>query len=113
MMSRIINVIFWGTTFFIHLNLLGQINQNCFLEDFELKTAEIPPAVAGEKPVEPATVTVTLTGDTLGKISKYVFGNAISAWAGAHSNPTFVEGVQLLAPTLIRFPGGGWSNGYF
>ena len=52
-------------------------------------------------------------GDTIGKISKYVFGNAIAAWAGAHDNPTLVEGIELLAPTLIRFPGGSWSNGYF
>ncbi len=66
-----------------------------------------------EKPIEPATVTVTINGDTLGKISKYVFGNAIAAWAGAHDNPTFVEGAKFLAPTLIRFPGGSWSDGYF
>ena len=65
------------------------------------------------KPTEPASVTVTINSDTLGKISKYVFGNAIAAWAGAHNNPTLIEGVEFLAPTLIRFPGGSWSNGYF
>jgi hypothetical protein len=69
--------------------------------------------VTAQKPLEPASVIVTINDDTLGKISKYVFGNAIAAWAGAHDNPTLVEGVELLAPTLIRFPGGSWSNGYF
>lgn len=65
------------------------------------------------KPTEPASVTVTINSDTLGKISKYVFGNAIAAWAGAHNNPTLIEGVEFLAPTLIRFSGGSSSNGYF
>jgi len=102
-----------GTTFFMNLNLLGQNNHNCFLDDFELKTAEIPQAVNAVKPIEPASVIVTIQGDTLGKISKYVFGNAIAAWCGAHDNPALVEGIELLAPTLIRFPGGSWSNGYF
>jgi len=102
-----------GTTFFMNLNLLGQNNHNCFLDDFELKTAEIPQAVNAVKPIEPASVIVTIQGDTLGKISKYIFGNAIAAWCGAHDNPALVEGIELLAPTLIRFPGGSWSNGYF
>jgi len=102
-----------GMTFFIDFNLLGQNNQNCFLDDFELKTAEIPEAVNAEKPTEPASVTVTIKSDTLGKISKYVFGNTAAAWAGAHDNPELVEGITFLAPTLIRFPGGSWSNGYF
>lgn len=112
-MNRIIYVFIMGAMFFIHSNLSGQGSQNCFLEDFELKTAEIPDAVNAEKPVEPHTVVVTITGDTLGKISKYVFGNAIAAWAGAHDHPTLVEGIRNLAPTLIRFPGGSWSDGYF
>jgi len=100
--------------FFFNINLtFSQSNDNCFLNDFEPKIASIPPSENTEKPSGTATVTVTLEGDTLGKISKYIFGNAIAAWAGAHDNPTLVEGVQILAPTLIRFPGGSWSNGYF
>jgi hypothetical protein len=112
-MKKIIFLIFLGTTFFVNTSMYGQDMENCFLNDFELKIAEIPPAMDAGKPVQPASVTVTINGDTLGKVSKYVFGNAIAAWAGAHDNPTFVEGVTLLAPTLIRFPGGSWSNGYF
>jgi hypothetical protein len=112
-MNRIFYTIILGTTFFINTNLFGQSNQNCFLNDFEPKSAELLPVVDAVKPVDPASVIVTVMGDTIGKISKYVFGNAIAAWAGAHNNPTLVEGVNLLAPTLIRFPGGSWSDGYF
>jgi hypothetical protein len=113
LMKRIMFVIVWGTIFFISPNVHGQNNENCFLNDFKPKSAEILPVADAVKPVDPASVVVTIPGDTLGKISQYVFGNAIAAWAGAHNNPTFIDGVTLLAPTLIRFPGGSWSDGYF
>lgn len=112
-MKCILYIIVLVTTSFSSLRLYGQNNENCFLNDFEFKTADIPQAVTAEKPIEPASVIVTINNDSLGKISKYVFGNAIAAWAGAHDNPKLVEGVGLLAPTFIRFPGGSWSNGYF
>jgi hypothetical protein len=112
-MNRVIYIILWGTVFLIINNLFGQSTENCFLKDFKPKKAQIPHAVNAEKPAEPASIIVTIEGDTLGKISKYVFGNSIAAWAGAHDNPIFIDGVKLLAPTLIRFPGGSWSNGYF
>jgi hypothetical protein len=102
-----------GMTLLFNLNIHGQSYENCFLDDFKLKKAEIPQAVNATKPGEPASVIVTIQGDTLGKISKYVFGNSIAAWAGAHDNTELINGIKLLAPTLIRFPGGSWSNGYF
>ena len=107
-----IYTIYLGIMFLISPDFYGQ-NKNCFLDDFQLKTTEIPQSANAEKTNEPATVNVTIKNDTLGKISKYVFGHAIAAWAGAHDNPLFVMGVKLLEPTLIRFPGGSWSNGYF
>jgi hypothetical protein len=102
-----------GSVSLINSSLYGQVDTNCFFNDYEQKTAIIPEAVEAEKPAERPSVKVTLNSDTLGKISRYVFGNAIAAWAGAHNNPIFVEGTGRLAPTLIRFPGGSWSNGYF
>ena len=102
-----------GIVCMINSHLYGQVDTNCFLYDHEPKTAVIPEAVDTEKPAQRPSVKVTLTGDTIGKVSQYVFGNAIAAWAGAHDNPTLVEGIGRLAPTLIRFPGGSWSNGYF
>ena len=112
-MKRIIHSIFFGAVFLITMNLPGEDSGNCFLEDFELKTAEFPQSVNAGKPLEPASVVVTINTDTVGQISKYVFGNAIAAWAGAHNHPSFVKDVGLLSPTLIRMPGGSWSNGYF
>ena len=112
-MSRIVYLIFSGTIFLINANLFGQNTEDCFLDDFEFRTAEIPESVNAVKPDEPVSVNVTIQGDTLGKISKYVFGNAIAAWAGAHDDPTLIKNTALLAPTLIRFPGGNWSDAYF
>ena len=108
-----INTILLGTIMTISTTLYGQSDTNCFLYDYEPDTAIIPESVIAEKPAQRPSVKISLTGDTIGNISRYVFGNAIAAWAGAHNNPTFVEGVEKLAPTLIRFPGGSWSDGYF
>ncbi len=112
-MSKIYFIIFSLIFFLTVLKLNGQINESCFLQDFELKTAEIPQSVIAEKPLDPISLNITINADTIGKVSKYIFGNAIAAWAGAHDNPIFIDGVKLLAPTLIRMPGGSWSNGYF
>jgi hypothetical protein len=94
-------------------SLLAQ-SQNCFLEDFAPKNAVLPTAVAASKTIDAPTVTVTLTADTVGKISKYVFGNATAVWIGnVTGEAKFVKNTQLLNPSLIRFPGGSWSNIFF
>jgi hypothetical protein len=99
----------------ISANSLFAQNANCFLEDFAPKTAQIPISVSASKTDALPTVTVTLTTDTLGKISKYIFGNAIAVWMGntTIANATFVKNTQLLNPSLIRFPGGSWSDIFF
>lgn len=89
-------------------------NANCFLTDFQPKTAVIPVSQSASKPTAAPTVVVTVTADTLGEISKYVFGNAIAAWMGNNTgNPVFVKNVQALNPSLIRFPGGSWGDIFF
>lgn len=89
-------------------------NTNCFLEDFAPKNAVIPTAVAASKTIDVPTVTVTLAADTLGKISKYVFGNALAVWIGnVTGEAKFVKNTQLLNPSLIRFPGGSWGDVFF
>jgi hypothetical protein len=113
-MNTKIYALFLGTLSMLSSYLFAQSDSaNCFLYDYEPDTAVIPAYVEAEEPTGQVSAIVTLTDDTIGKISNYVFGNAIAAWAGAHDNPTLIEGVELLAPTLIRFPGGSWSNGYF
>jgi hypothetical protein len=113
-MNTKIFILLLGTVCAINPHLHGQSDtNNCFLYDYEPDTAVIPESAEAEKPAGGPSVKITLTGDTIGKISRYVYGNAIAAWAGAHDNPALAEGVGLLSPTLIRFPGGSWSNGYF
>ena len=103
----------FGVVVLISPKLYAQSDTNCFLTDYEPRTAIIPESIDADVPTRITSLILALEDDTIGKISRYVFGNAIAAWAGAHSDPEFVEGVGLLAPTLIRFPGGSWSNGYF
>ncbi len=89
-------------------------NPNCFLEDFTPKNAIIPISAITNKTPDAPTVTVTLSADTLGKVSKYVFGNALAVWIGnVTGEAKFVENTKLLNPSLIRFPGGSWSNIFF
>lgn len=103
----------FAVTFVCATSLFAQ-SQNCFLEDFSPKNATIPTSLTANKTVDATTVTVTLSADTLGKISKYVFGNAIAVWMGNNTdNATFLKNVQTLNPSLIRFPGGSWSNIFF
>lgn len=95
-------------------SLSAQSSTNCFLEDFVPKNAVIPTSTLTEKTTQTPTVTVNLTADTLGKISKYVFGNAIAVWMGNNTGQSaFVNNTKALSPTLIRFPGGSWSNIFF
>jgi hypothetical protein len=113
-MNKMICTICGAIIFSITLNLFGQDTENCFLDDFELKTAAIPPSVNSQKPAGPASVTVTVESDTLGKISQYVFGNAIAAWVGSRqTDQKVIDNTKLLNPSLIRFPGGSWADIFF
>ncbi|HEX7584370.1 MAG TPA: hypothetical protein VF373_06745, partial [Prolixibacteraceae bacterium] len=95
------------------LSLFAQ-STNCFLDDFAPKKATIPISVSASKTTGAPTVTVTLSADTLGKISKYVFGNALAVWMGNNTGSSvFIKNVQALNPSLIRFPGGSWSDIFF
>ena len=103
-----------GITYLSCIPLFAQNNTNCFLEDFAPKTAAIPPFELANKITDAPSVTVTLSGDTLGKISRYIFGNALAVWMGnVTGDPVFVNNVQTLSPALIRFPGGSWSDIFF
>lgn len=89
--------------------------QNCFLDDFAPRAAVIPLYNDAEKSIEAPTVFITLNADdTLRQVSKYIFGNAVAVWVGQMGNePVLTEHLQTLAPTLIRFPGGSWSDIFF
>ncbi|MEG8946487.1 T9SS type A sorting domain-containing protein [Rosettibacter firmus] len=112
MIKKLSIIFFFG----LLLNTTAQQISNCFLENSELKYAEIPPFISKEKPEGNPSVTITVNvADTLGRISKYIFGNALAAWIGNDpiNDPVFVRQVQMLSPTLIRYPGGSWSDIFF
>jgi hypothetical protein len=54
-------------------------NKNCFLDDWQPKNAIIPLSIDEQMPTEQPTITITATvSDTVGRISKYIFGNAFT-----------------------------------
>jgi len=96
-------------------SLFGQTSTNCFLEDAYPKYISPPLSKDTIKPSLSPSVLITVNGsDTLSTVSNYVMGNAAAVWVGANiNNPTLIPYLQLLSPTLIRFPGGSWSDIYF
>jgi len=95
--------------------LPAQTAENCFLKDLEPKIAVIPPAQTAAKSTNAPTVTVTISVlDTLGPVSKYLFGNALAVWVGNDvMNKVLISNIQKLSPTLIRYPGGSWGDIFF
>lgn len=93
----------------------AQDSVNCFLTDFAPRTTTVPPYEDVPAVTAPWGISAVVNAtDTIGKVSKYIFGNAVAVWvADNQNNPTLVGYLKKLAPTLIRFPGGSWSDIYF
>ncbi|MFA6403600.1 MAG: hypothetical protein WCX31_18545 [Salinivirgaceae bacterium] len=111
-MKRIFYAFFLGAIVLVSSNLYGQTD-NCFLYDYQPKVAEIPASVDSLKPTQKVSVTLKLKTDTICKVSKYVFGNAVAAWCGSYTDAALINATKLMDPTLIRYPGGTWSDGWF
>jgi hypothetical protein len=109
---QILLIVVWTA---MTMQAFGQQIENCFLNDFLPKYTTTPPYVDVPQITTPATIQVNVDAtDTLTKVSKYIFGNAVAVWVGTNqNNPTLVSHLQKLSPTLIRFPGGSWSDIYF
>lgn len=97
------------------LNLFGQDSVNCFLMDFQPKYVTIPEYTEYVQPTASPSVIVSIDHtDTITKVSKYIFGNTIAAWSGnIGDDPGLLENINFLAPALIRYPGGSWSDIFF
>jgi alpha-L-arabinofuranosidase len=67
-------------------------------------SAEIP-AAAGE---------ITISADSAQPLDPRLFGTNVPAWLGPDklSDPAFQAATAALGTTLLRFPGGSWSNSY-
>jgi hypothetical protein len=95
--------------------LSGQVVPNCFLEDRWAKDAIVPPCRDAIKTSSAATVTVSVDAADEGPwISPYLTGTAVTAWTGPLSGQTaLMEHLDLLAPPVLRYPGGNWSDIFF
>ena len=95
--------------------LFGQSSVNCFLEDFESKSAVVPSYLLEGKTLATPTVIVTINAnDTLGKLPKYLYGNNANTYMTQMvDQPNLINYITLLSPNVIRFPGGNLSSIYF
>ncbi len=87
-----------------------------------------PTSVAGETaPTTPASIEVTsvdspeaaageiaISADSARPLDRRLFGTNVPAWLGPDrlADPAFLASTAALGTTLLRFPGGSWSNGY-
>jgi hypothetical protein len=96
-------------------SVFAQNDTNCFLKDFAVKEAAIPPYEDYLRPTSVPTAILTIDfTDTVSQVSKYIFGNAVAVWVSPNvNNPTLIGYLKKLSPTMVRFPGGSWSDYYF
>ena len=103
-----------GTLILFVLGFLLSVyaEDNYFLEDWEPKTARIPPYQEDVKTTAAPTIVVTINAsDTLGKVSKYLYGNNANLWMSQMvTEPALLDYIYLLSPNIIRFPGGNITN---
>jgi alpha-L-arabinofuranosidase len=57
---------------------------------------------------------IVILADSARPLDRRLFGTNVPAWLGPErlSDPTFEAATVALGTTLLRFPGGSWSNGY-
>lgn len=89
--------------------------QGFFLNDWEPKNITVDTYNNVGKPTATATVTMSINaGDTITKISKYMFGNNSNLWMTQMVTETnLINHITNLKPRLIRGPGGSISDVYF
>lgn len=95
---------------------LPAFSQNFFFDDWTPRTFEgIPSFVEISPPGGPPTVTVTVNAaDTVARVSPLVYGNNAVAWQQvSHTVPERVRHYRNAGISILRFPGGGWSDQYF
>ncbi|GGI24465.1 alpha-L-arabinofuranosidase [Pedobacter mendelii] len=86
-----------------------------FLDNWEGKSFAAPGFVDVAKPTASAGVTINADySETIGKVSKYLFGNNTNPYIGQLANESvLINHVKNLYPNIIRFPGGNISSVFF
>lgn len=98
----------------LKLSTFGQ-QQGFFLNDWQPETISTPSFSDQEQTTEPATVSVkVLWGDTITKISPYLFGDNANLWTGCMSdNPELLQHMSNRRMGVLRGPAGSVSDAFF
>jgi hypothetical protein len=90
-------------------------NPGFFLNDWQPKTIAVPEYTDVIKPTATPNVTITVnSGDTITRVSKYLFGNNTNLWMGQLVTETdLMTNITNLKPNMLRAPGGSVSDVYF
>ena len=72
------------------------------------------PATTVSDDVGVAEGEIAIRTDSAVTLDRRLFGTNVPAWLGPDklSDPAFQAATIALGTTLLRFPGGSWSNGY-
>ena len=92
----------------IILFLLSLFLISCGTEQMALADTAVPQDTTGNPTI---IVDATSAGIT---INPLVRGTNLPAWLGpgTATNQTFIDRTKAAAPTILRMPGGSWSNWY-
>ncbi|HPT14788.1 MAG TPA: alpha-L-arabinofuranosidase, partial [Bacteroidales bacterium] len=98
----------------LKLSTFGQ-QQGFFLNDWQPETISTPSFSDQEQTTEPATVSVkVLWGDTITKISPYLFGDNANLWTGCMSdNLELMQHMSDRRMGVLRGPAGSVSDAFF
>jgi hypothetical protein len=102
-------------TLFVTTLCFGQKPQGFFLSGWKAKTITSPSYTDVTQTTNPVTVSLTIMfGDTLTKISPYLFGDNANLWTGPMSNnKTLMTNIANRHPGVLRGPGGSTSDVFF
>ena len=94
---------------------IAQDTQGFFLYHQHSKAVSIPPYRNYNPKNEPADEVVTINfNDTVGVVSKYIYGNNANVYMTQMVNqPKLIKYIRLLSPNVLRYPGGNLSNLFF
>jgi hypothetical protein len=94
---------------FQFLSLSSQSPQGCFIMDFQKKTASIPSYEDHLQKINklPSVIVDIDHTDTIGKVSKYVYGNNVNPYMTQMiTESILLSNLRKLSTNNLRFPGG-------
>ncbi|RYY34204.1 MAG: alpha-L-arabinofuranosidase [Sphingobacteriaceae bacterium] len=85
-----------------------------FSETWQPKTFSVATTTNATKPTSAAATTITINmGQVISKVLPTLFGNNANPYMGQFTDVTLIDHIRMLAPHVIRAPGGSISDIYF